>query len=90
VKIWNQDKGVLDTRVTAMHEAHSGQPAGTDFKLDVEIQPIVFTKQSVVFISRFIKTDLKKFKECKDRERLHRMFILVHSTPELHPVLGNH
>jgi len=29
VKIWNQDEGVLDTRVTATHEAHSGQPAGT-------------------------------------------------------------
>ena len=29
MKIWNQDKGVLDTRVTATHEARSGQPAGT-------------------------------------------------------------
>ena len=29
MKIWNQDEGVLDTRVTATHEARSGQPAGT-------------------------------------------------------------
>jgi len=30
VKIWNQDEGVLDTQVTATHEEHSGQPAGTE------------------------------------------------------------
>ena len=27
--IWNEDEGVLDTRVLATHEAQSGQPAGT-------------------------------------------------------------
>jgi len=30
--IWNQDEGVLVTRVAATHEAHSGQPAGTKTK----------------------------------------------------------
>jgi len=29
VKIWNQDEGVLVTRVAATHEDRFGQPAGT-------------------------------------------------------------
>ena len=29
MKIWNQDEGVLVTRVIATHETRSGQPAGT-------------------------------------------------------------
>ena len=29
MKIWNQDEGVLVTRVIATHEALSGQPTGT-------------------------------------------------------------
>jgi len=47
VKIWNQDEGVLVTRVIATHEACSGQSAGTVFEKDLEklvvkpIQPVV-------------------------------------------------